>query len=551
MSLKIYKFFLRITPKIFKIKRGSKELRLACKFYQLNCEEVLSKYFSSILIALILTPFLIIFLKLVSIPILLILYVYPFFLSEYPKILYHRKMAEEFEELPYFLSALSASYSTTHNFEKSFEDCRKFFSENSIIAKLHKEISKRKEEGRERILIDDPDLAPYFDFINLSFKAGRRRKSEVIKEGFRIFMERVRKEKIKGIGKLYFQIVLLFLCSCVVPLILISSYPVIFLIVKGATKYLILLIFFIVVGFLSLVLSSNLKHEARQITEKIEKRGKFNKTLLVIPIAISFPSILFSFSYFGIFVKIKILDLIGLDFIPISFSILIFLYLNSKYRPALRVEKKVKEENEKLITFLQGMESYLKMGMSPELALRKVLEEENLNTEKIESKNFSIALKRILDFREKGKEVITSFCRTFREILRTIGEVKEEIIKKVYSIANSLKFTAIFILPFLGALVIKISFMIFSVYHKSYSMIREVQLPIFFPSIGTAMEKKEMYLLSLLLHFYIIFISYLMLDLATYLEKGEVPSSKIEVGKGVLITSLLFTIITIALRGVG
>lgn len=528
-------------PPIVKVKKYSKDLEIACREFGLDPVRVISAGPSLIIITLPIFVLLSFILGIKIIIIGLFFVLFAIFLPEYPKILYKRKIVEHLEELPYIFSIFSSNYSITQNLEVSFKEIFKSFGDNKIIEKIKDKYFERYRKGTEKIELDESfeDIKDFFDYINISFSISKGKK-EIVERGFEDFIKNFKRKKIEAIGKAHTKILLMFTFGNLLPIILLSAFPVMSIFLTGISKFLLPFLILLSSLLLNFVLVSSLKYEIRVIGEKIKSRGRFPKWVIVIPLILSPISLIYAFRFFGIILKLQILEAIGLNMIPFSIVLAYFLGIYLKDLKEIKKERKVRYENNKIPAISQSLKAYLSAGINLETALSKILKEENVNEKRINSKVLKWFINKVLEMREKSRSVIIRFCETVSKITDILNEYREELLKRTQNLSSMMKYTVIFVLPLISAIIIKASVMIFKSYQEAEAMLKEAEIVSIFPTLEVKVEETDIAIMNLLMFFYVISVGYLILDFSHYLTVGETPSKRLAVARDLFITSLIF-----------
>ncbi len=528
-------------PTIVKVRNYSKELEISCKELGLDPEYIASLGPSIVVLSLpfiLLLSFLNPLLILLEIPIALISVVIP----EIPKVLYKRRLLKDMEEIPYALSIFTTSYIITKNFERSSKEVVESFGGNRIIRELREICKYRFISGKEEV--DFPrkfeDIREFFKYVNSSLKLSSKR---IVEEGFKEFLRRFRERKIRSLGRAYLKILLIYTFGTLLPIVILSSFPVLSFFLKGTSKYLIPVLILITSFLINFVITSSLKYELRGIKESVGGKFRIPSWFFPLIICLSSPSILNLFLFLGFDIKVRFLKLIGLNLIPLSFSIAYFLTVFGSERRYLKVEEEIEGEIKKLPRLARSLMNSLEMGLSVEVSIKRILEEEGISKPK--SSLLKWFLRKVEEMREKSREKLISFSKTFCEIMESLNEYREELIRRTQNISAMMKYTAIFILPLVSSIIIKASVMI----AESYKEVREFY-PYFeeAPFIGIEISEKDVMLIDLLMYSYVLLSGYVMLDFAHHLNYGEGPRKRLLVSRDLLISSLVYFIGSVFVR---
>lgn len=537
MILKI----IQIIPSIVKVKKYSKDLEIACKEFGLNPEKVASAGPSLIVITLPISILLAFLFGVKAIITGLFVILFALFLPEYPKILYKRKLVEHLEELPYIFSIFSSNYSITQNLEVSFQEIFESFGDNKIIQKIREKYLERYKLGEEKIELDESfeDIKDFFDYINISFSVSKGKK-EIVERGFEDFIRNFKRKKIEAIGKAHTKILLMFTFGNLLPIILLSAFPIMSIFLEGISKFLLPSLILLSSLLLNYILVSSLKYEIRVVGEPIKSKKKFPRWVLVIPIILSPISLMYAFRFFGVMLELEILKAIGLNMIPFSIVLAYFLAVYLRDSKDIKIEKRIRYENKKIPTISQSLKTYLSAGINLETALSRILKEENIEKKKIGSKVLKWFISKVLSMREKSRSVIVKFCETVSRITDILNEYKEELMKRTQNLSAMMKYTVIFVLPLISSIIIKASVMIFQSYQEAESMLREAEIISIFPALEVKVEETDIAIINFLMFLYVISVGYLILDFSHYLTMGETPSKRIAVARDLLLTSLIY-----------
>ncbi len=496
---------------------------------------------SLIVITLPVSILLTFFLGIKAIIIELFIILFALFFPEYPKILYRRRLIEHLEELPYIFSIFSSNYSITQNLEVSFKEIFESFSDNKIVQKIKQKYLERYRLGEEKIELDESfeDIKDFFDYINISFSVSKGKK-EIVERGFEDFIRNFKRKKIEAIGRAHTKILVMFAFGNLLPIILLSAFPVISIFLTGISKFLLPSLILLSSLLLNYILVSNLKYEIRVVGEPIKPKARFPRWVLVIPIILSPISLMYAFRFFGVILELEIIKAIGLNMIPFSVVLAYFLAVYFRDSKDIKTEKEIRYENKKIPTISQSLKAYLSAGINLETALSRILEEENIEKKKIKSKVLKWFVNKVLSMREKSRNVIIKFCETVSRITDILNEYREELIKRTQNLSVMMRYTVIFVLPMISSIIIKASVMIFQSYQEAQSILKEADIISVFPALEVKVEETDIAVMNFLMFLYVISVGYLILDFSYYLTMGETPSKRISVARDLFITSLIY-----------
>lgn len=575
---RVYDFFNKK-----KIVSSSEELKKACKYLNVSSKDsqnsvkatlVLSFFFFTISIFLILLLYFsgrlnFIYLAiLLSFPIL----VNHFFSNHYKEIYYEQRIID-MSVLPDFFTMLISYLKINSNLEKAILLISRFDFKRTTreLKKVLKDIDNGKEWDIKKRFIqilreyNNPYILTASNSLLSSLTIKNKVKREhVLKNSLDYLLKGIINENKEFNRKIYTPILMLFGFGTILPLIVISIFPMLSILNNSSFSVYSLVMFLVVSLIIIKLIISELKKKSpsrfSQIEIKKEVKGINSFLLILIFFSISTPSILYFLSYFFSF---EFNFLIGYRtlFFYIALNVVIFFYLYFKTKPLLRYKKKAKVLENELLDDFYILSSRINEGHSTEDSIKYL---SNIVLQK-ESKDFFIKVyNKIVNlgwdlkdafysirneevvFSNRVKSLIDLFIFSVRkhsivaseniiEICNYYSEMKtveENMYNELSKNMDMIKLTYLIFAPLICAIIIGIQGLI-----NEVLSVNSVNL---FNSSFTAMNIESV---IFVISSYLFFLTVLLANFYSFIESNsEKISKRKNLMNGVIISGIVFTV---------